>query len=111
MTTETKFKMNNPFVTVLLLFCIEIALYCFLDYASMEYDYIDCPLLYSSNEENAIALFTFFTPVVSLLLLLFVKDMAYRKRFQKFVIFISIVSVAVFLATMFLIALGKGWNH
>jgi Sec-independent protein secretion pathway component TatC len=95
---------NNPFITVILLFCIEILLYIYIDYTN---------LIVPSSEYAGLVMpiFCFMVPVIAFLIWFFVKDMAYKKEFRYFLVFLLIVSIIIFAALSFLTALGKAYQH
>ncbi|MCD0472303.1 hypothetical protein [Flavobacterium sp. JAS] len=95
---------SNPFITVILLFCIEIVLYIYIDY-------ID--LIVPSSEYAGLIMpfFCFMVPAITFLIWVFVKDMAYKKEFRQFLVFLVIVSIIIFGALSFLTALGGAYQH
>lgn len=95
---------SNPFITVILLFAIEILLYNYIDYTN---------LIVPSSEYAGLMMpiFCFIVPVISLLILVFIKDMAHKKEFRYFSISLLIVSIILFAALSFLTALGKAYQH
>ncbi|MDQ6531052.1 hypothetical protein [Flavobacterium sp. LHD-85] len=95
---------NNPFITVILLFCIEIVLYIYIDY-------IDLVLPSSEYAGLILPIFCFTVPAVSVLISLSVNDIEHKKEFRNFSIFLVIISVIVFLILSYLSALGKAYQH
>lgn len=93
---------NNPFLTVFLLFCVEVLLFKYLDYI----DFV--PQL---DEDFVLAFFCFLIPAVSIILNFFIVESAYKRPFKYFTIFITVVSVLVFGALCYLSALGKAYQH
>lgn len=93
---------NNPFITVLLLICIEILLYNYLDYADFEI---------RINGDLFLAFFCFLIPVFSIVLNFFIKDYPNKKAFRFLTIFVVIVSVIFFAGITYLGALGKAYQH
>ncbi|CAI2768783.1 hypothetical protein [Flavobacterium collinsii] len=95
---------SNPFITVILLFAIEILVYSYIDYTN---------LIVPSSEysELVMLVFCFIVPVISLLILAFVKDIAYKKAFRYFSIFLLIASIILFGALSFFMALGGAYQH
>ncbi len=55
--------------------------------------------------------YCFMVPVSALVILAFVKDMAYKKEFRNFSIFLLVVSIIIFVAVSFLTALGGAYQH
>ncbi|MFY7814027.1 MAG: hypothetical protein ACOVRK_02435 [Chryseobacterium taeanense] len=95
---------TNPFITVFLLFCIEVLLYIYIEYTNL--------IVPSSEYAGLVMPIVFFTvPVISLLILVFVKEMAYKKEFRYFSIFLLVVSIILFAALSFLMALGGAYQH
>jgi hypothetical protein len=95
---------SNPIITVILLYGIEILLYIYIEYTN---------LIVPSSEYAGLLLpfYCFLVPVSTLVILAFVKDMTYRKEFRNFSIFLLIVSIIIFVALSFLMALGGAYQH
>ncbi|WP_264530273.1 hypothetical protein [Flavobacterium sp. N502540] len=95
---------SNPFITVFLLFCIEILLYIYIEYTNL--------IVPSSEYAGFLMPVVFFiVPLISLLLLFFVKEMTYKKEFRYFSIFLFVVSIILFVVLSFLMALGGAYQH
>jgi hypothetical protein len=95
---------KNPFITVILLICIEIFLYNFIDYTNLivpssEYSYL------------IMLIFVFSIPLIAILISLFIKDISYKKEFRYFSIFILIASFLVFVTLSYFGALAKAYQH
>lgn len=95
---------SNPIITVILLFGIEILLYIYIEYTN---------LIVPSSEYAGLLMpfYCFMVPVSALVILAFVKDMAYKKEFRNFSIFLLVVSIIIFVALSFLTALGGAYQH
>ncbi|WP_264550609.1 hypothetical protein [Flavobacterium sp. N2038] len=95
---------SNPIITVILLFGIEILLYIYIEYTN---------LIVPSSEYAGLLMpfYCFMVPVSALVILAFVKDMAYKKEFRNFSIFLLVVSIIIFVAVSFLTALGGAYQH
>ncbi|MCS3532945.1 hypothetical protein [Chryseobacterium sp. JUb7] len=93
---------NNPFITVILLFAVQIMAYVYIDYMNFQ----------SFNKGDlGFILFCFTIPVICLFMLLFLKNSRYRKSFRNFSIFLMIAAIIVFAALSYLSALGKAYQH
>ncbi|KAF2330937.1 MAG: hypothetical protein REI96_21115 [Flavobacterium nitrogenifigens] len=95
---------NNPFITVILLFCIEIVLYNYMDYMN---------LISSSSayRGSLLPLFCFTVPAISILISILFDDMPYKKEFRYFCIFLAVVSIITFIIFSYFAALGKAYQH
>ena len=93
---------NNPFITVLLLFTLEVISLNFLAY--IEYN----PL--KNNEVFLPAVF-FSVPVASILILNFFTGGSYKKSFKYFTIFLIITSLLLYTAADYFSGLGKAYQH
>lgn len=93
---------NNPFLTVFLLFCIQVLLIKYLDYVDLEV---------KIGEGLCFAFVCFLIPVVSIFLTMFIGESSYKKSFKYFTIFIVIISILGFISLSFLAALGRSFNH
>lgn len=93
---------NNPFLTILLLFCIEILLIKYLDY-------IDVGI--KMGEGLPLALTCFFIPAVSFLLHWCIGESGYKKTFKYFTFFLMGISILAFIAFSYLAALGRAYQH
>lgn len=92
---------NNPFVTIFLLFCIEVMLFIYLDYIDeVPREYTDFSMIVA----------WFLIPVISVFLYLFV-DFAHKKEFKIVTILIVIASILSFCAMLYLTALAKAFQH
>lgn len=95
---------NNPFLTVILLFCIQIVLYYYMDYINL--------ISNSSAHRGALMpLFCFTVPAISVLISVFFTNIPYKKEFKYFSIFLVIVSIMVFAVLSYLGALPKAYQH
>ncbi|MDR6969572.1 hypothetical protein J2X31_003605 [Flavobacterium arsenatis] len=95
---------NNPFITVIFLICIEIASYIYIDYTDL--------IVPSSKYAGLIMpFFVFSIPVISIFISISIKDMAHKKAFQYFSIFLLVSSVILFIALTYLTALAKAYQH
>ena len=93
---------NNPFITIFLLFFIEVVLFIYIDYIN----------LFSVEHEDLLMVISFFTiPVIAILLKIFLVDEPYKKSFKYFTIFLVIVSIIGFLILSYLGALAKAYQH
>ena len=93
---------NNPFITIFLLFFIEVVLFIYIDYIN----------LFSVDHEDLLMVISFFTiPVIAILLKIFLVDEPYKKSFKYFTIFLVIVSIIGFLVLSYLGALAKAYQH
>ena len=95
---------NNPFVTVILIICIEITLYNYIDYN-------DLILPSSEYADLVLPIFMFIIPIISFFILVFIKDLEHRKEFRKFTIFLFIGSFILFMALSYLTALAGAYRH
>ncbi|SDI23380.1 hypothetical protein [Chryseobacterium jejuense] len=93
---------NNPFLTVILLFCIQVLLIKYLDYIDFNV---------KIGEGLFLAFVCFFIPVISLILNGFMGESRYKKSFRYFTFFIIIISLLAFVALSYLGALGKAYQH
>ncbi len=93
---------NNPFLTVFLLFCIQVLLIKYLDYVDLEV---------KIGEGLSFDFVCFLIPVVSIFLTMFIGESRYKKSFKYFTVFIVIISILGFIALSFLAALGRSFNH
>lgn len=93
---------NNPFLTVLLLFCIQVLLIKYLDYIDFETE---------GGEGLNLAFICFFIPTVSIILNLFTGESRYKKSFRYFTFFIAIASLLIFVTLSYLGALGRAYQH
>ncbi|MBS7256306.1 hypothetical protein [Flavobacterium branchiicola] len=95
---------NNPFITVILLFCIEIVLYIYLDYTE---------LIRPSSDftDFVMPVLCFVVPVIMFLISVFVRDMKFKKEFRNFSVFLLIFSTVLFVVLSYLFALGRGYQH
>ncbi|OCA76865.1 hypothetical protein BBH99_11780 [Chryseobacterium contaminans] len=91
---------NNPFLTVILLFCIQVLLVKYLDYTD-----------FGMGEGVSLAFMCFFIPTVSVVLNLFLGESRYKKAFRYFTFFIVIISLLAFVALSYLGALGRAYQH
>lgn len=93
---------NNPFLTVLLLFCIQVLLYKY-------FEYID--LSFKMGEDWISVFFVFLIPIVSVFLSIFMKESKYRKSFRIFTFLIVTASVLAFIVLFYLAALGRSFRN
>ncbi|MBP2616153.1 hypothetical protein [Chryseobacterium jejuense] len=91
---------NNPFLTIFLLFCIQVLLVKYLDYIDFE-----------MGEGLSLAFMCFLIPIVSIVLNLFIGESGYKKPFRYFTFFIVIISLLAFVALSYLGALGRAYQH
>lgn len=91
---------NNPFLTVVLLFCIQVLLIRYLEYTGFE-----------MGEGMSLAFICFLIPTVSVVLNLFLGEFRYKKPFRYFTFFIVIISLLGFVALSYLGALGRAYQH
>lgn len=91
---------NNPFLTVILLFCIQVLLINYLDYIDFE-----------MGEGLSLAFMCFLVPTVSIVLNSFLGGSRYKKSFRYFTFFIVIISLLAFVALSYLGALGRAYQH
>ena len=93
---------NNPFITIFLLFFIEVVLFIYIDYAN----------LFSVHNEELLMIVSFFTiPFIAILLRVFLVDEPYEKTFKYFTIFLVIISIIGFIVFSYLGALAKAYQH
>ncbi|WP_347218688.1 hypothetical protein [Chryseobacterium sp.] len=93
---------NNPFLTVFLLFGIQVLLIKYLDYLDVEFE---------MGQSFYLAFACFFIPIVSIILNWFTRESRYEKSFRYFTFFIVIISLLAFVALSYLGALGKAYQH
>ncbi|MGE8553041.1 MAG: hypothetical protein ACN6OB_03765 [Chryseobacterium jejuense] len=93
---------NNPFLTVILLFCIQVLLIKYLDYLDFEFE---------MGQGLYFAFVCFFIPIVSVILNGFTGESRYQKSFRYFTFFIIIISFLAFVALSYLGALGRAYQH
>ncbi|CAA7194469.1 hypothetical protein [Chryseobacterium potabilaquae] len=93
---------NNPFVTLLLLCCVEIMLYVYCGYINF------VPF---GDWEFSLAFLCFFIPVISVIINFCPMDSSYRKAFRYLTVFMVIVSIIIFIGFSYLLALGKAYQH
>lgn len=91
---------NNPFLTVVLLFCIQVLFIRYLDYIDFE-----------MGEGLSLAFMCFLIPAVSVILNLFTGESRHKKTFRYFTFFIVIVSLLAFVGLSYLGALGRAYQH
>lgn len=94
---------NNPFVTLFLLFFINIIFY--------DYIYYNDLILPSSEYADVVPIFVFSIPIISLFILIFIKDIEHKKEFKNFSIFLFIGTIIVFVALSFLTAYAGAYYH
>ena len=93
---------NNPFITIFLLFFIEVVLFIYIDYANF----------FSVDNEDLLMMVSFFTiPLIAILLRVFLVDEPYKRSFKCFTIFLVIAAIIGFLVLSFLGALAKAYQH
>ncbi len=93
---------NNPFITIFLLFFIEVVLFIYIDYAN----------LFSVHNEELMMIVSFYTiPFIAILLRVFLVDEPYEKTFKYFTIFLVIISIIGFIVFSYLGALAKAYQH
>lgn len=92
---------NNPFVTLILLFCIEMMFFIYLDYID------EIP---NDFTELLMIVAWFLIPTVSVFLYLFV-DFVHKKAFRIVTILLVCASILGYAMIMFLTALGKAFQH
>lgn len=93
---------NNPFITIFLLFFIEVVLFIYIDYVN----------LFSIHNEDLLMIISFFTiPFIAILLRVFLVDEPYEKTFKYFTIFLVIISIIGFIVFSYLGALAKAYQH
>ena len=93
---------NNPFITIFLLFFIEVVLLIYVDYLN----------IFSAKNEDILMAISFFTiPVIAILLRIFLVGEPYKKSFKYFTIFLVVVSIIGFSVLSFLGALAKAYQH
>ena len=93
---------NNPFITIFLLFFIEVVLFIYIDYVN----------IFSVDNEDLLMMVSFFTiPFIAILLRVFLVDEPYKKSFKYFTIFLIIVSIIGFIVLSYLGALAKAYQH
>ena len=93
---------NNPFITIFLLFCIQVMVFIYVDYIN----------LFSAGDEDLLMVISFFTiPIIAIILKLFLVGEPYNKTFKYFTIFLIIASIIGFSVFWFLGALAKGYQH
>ncbi|WDF65972.1 hypothetical protein [Flavobacterium sp. KACC 22763] len=95
---------NNPFITIILLFCIEIALYNYMDY-------INLISASSAYRGSLMPLFCFTIPLISVLISIFFNDIPYKKEFKYFSIFLVVASIMAFAVFSYFGALAKAYQH
>ena len=93
---------NNPFITIFLLFFIEVVLFIYIDYVN----------LFSIDNEELLMMVSFFTiPLIAILLRVFLVDEPYKKSFKYFTIFLVIISIIGFIVFSYMGALAKAYQH
>ncbi|MCZ2083398.1 MAG: hypothetical protein LC112_03920 [Flavobacteriales bacterium] len=93
---------NNPFITIFLLFFIEVVLYIYIDYLN----------IFSADSEDLVLIISFFTiPVIAILMRIFLVEEPYKRSFKYFTIFLVIASIIGFSVLSFLGALAKAYQH
>lgn len=93
---------NNPFITIFLLFFIEVVLYIYIDYLN----------IFSADREDLVLIISFFTiPVIAILMRIFLVEEPYKRSFKYFTIFLVIASIIGFSVLSFLGALAKAYQH
>ena len=93
---------NNPFITIFLLFFIEVVLYIYIDYLN----------IFSADSEDLVLIISFFTiPVIAILMRIFLVEQPYKRSFKYFTIFLVIASIIGFSVLSFLGALAKAYQH
>ena len=96
---------NNPFITILLLFSIEVLLLFYLNY-------IELPAFHPAADKTLLILISFFAiPAIALLINTFLAAEPYKKNFQYLTIFLLFASVILYMAFSFVNALGKAYQH
>ena len=93
---------NNPFITISLLFMIEVMFVVYLDYIDR--------IPNGVQEILAVSLW-FIIPVVAIVISISTINTTYKKSFRYFTIFIVIASVIGFIAMVYLTALAKAYQH
>lgn len=93
---------NNPFITIFLLFFIEVVLYIYIDYLN----------IFSADSEDLVLIISFFTiPAIAILMRIFLVEEPYKRSFKYFTIFLVIASIIGFSVLSFLGALAKAYQH
>lgn len=93
---------NNPFLTVFLLFGIQVLLIKYLDDLDFEFE---------MGQGLYLAFVCFFIPIVSVILNGFTGESRYKKSFRYFTFFIIITSLLAFVGLFYLGALGMAYQH
>ncbi|ROS17983.1 hypothetical protein EDF65_2370 [Chryseobacterium nakagawai] len=91
---------NNPFLTVFLLFGIQVLLIKYLDYLDFE-----------MGQGLYLAFVCFCIPTISIILNWFTGESRYKKSFRYFTFFTVIMSLLAFVALSYLGALGKAYQN
>lgn len=93
---------NNPFITIFLLFFLQVVLYIYIDYLN----------IFSADSEDLVLIISFFTiPVIAILMRIFLVEEPYKRSFKYFTIFLVIASIIGFSVLSFLGALAKAYQH
>lgn len=93
---------NNPFITIFLLFFLQVVLYIYIDYLN----------IFSADSEDLVRIISFFTiPVIAILMRIFLVEEPYKRSFKYFTIFLVIASIIGFSVLSFLGALAKAYQH
>lgn len=93
---------NNPFITVLLLFAVQVLLIKYLDYIEFES---------KLGEGFRLAFICFFIPFVSVFLNLYTEEYKYKKAFRYFTYCMLVISILAFVVLGYLAALGRAYQH
>lgn len=97
---------KNPFFTIILLICIEIALYKLLEYTNSL-----LPSSQNTYADSMLPLFIFTIPVIATLISVYIKNIEYKKEFRYFSVFLLITSFVIFVTLSYIGALGKAYQH
>lgn len=95
---------NNPYLTVILLFWIQTALYIYIDYLN---------LILPSSEYADLVFPIFFFPIAlaAILISFFIEDLSLKKKFRKFSVILLITAIILFAGFTFLTALAGAYHH
>lgn len=97
-----KKALNNPFLTVLLFFAVEYVVLAYIYYVS---------LVYWIRDEYLFCIFFAVPGLCVLMCFLPEKHILYRKQFRYFTIGLFILTVLLFIAYSYLLALGRAFQH
>ena len=95
---------NNPYLTVILLFFIEVASFVYINYTHLT-------LSFSNYDTLVFLVFYYLVPIVAFLISFFIDDLSYKKRFRKFSLFLFIAAIIISVLTSYLMALGGAYQH